>query len=152
MDERFLCRGKRKDNGAWVIGYYEITRKRSGIFDQMISEFNLDRHLIIDLRGKLHDVIPETVRQCTGLKDKNGKLIFKGDILESRASENKEDWKKWVVTFSDGSFCFEREISRKRKHKYEQNLLCIDEIELYGLIVIGNIHDNPKLLQRSDKK
>lgn len=94
MDERFLYRGKRKDNGAWVTGYYVFTRKSLGVFEQIISEFNFDRHLIIDLRGKLHDVIPETVKQCTGLKDKNGKLIFKGDILESRASENKEDWKK----------------------------------------------------------
>ena len=102
--------------------------------------------------GGEHLVNTKTVGQCTGLKDKNGKLIFEGDILESRASENKEDWKKWVVTFSDGSFCFEREIPRKRKHKYEQNLLCIDEIELYGLIVIGNIHDNPELLQRSDEE
>lgn len=145
MDERFLCKGKQKDNGAWVTGYYVFTRKSLDIFDQMISEFNFDRYLIIDLRGKLHEVIPETVVHCTGLKDKNGKLIFTGDILESRASENKEDWKKWVVTFSDGSFCFEREIPRKRKHKYEQNLLCIDEIELYGLIVIGNIHDDDLL-------
>lgn len=147
MDERFLCRGKRKDNGAWVIGYYVFQRKRSGVFGQKISELDFDRHLIIDLRGKLHEVIPETVGQCTGLKDKNGKLIFKGDILESRASENKEDWKKWVVTFSDGSFCFEREIPRKRKFKYEQNLLGIDNIELYGLTVIGNIHDDKELLE-----
>ena len=65
--------------------------------------------------------------------------------------ENKEDWKRWVVTFSDRSFCFEREIPRKRKYKYEQNLLGIDNIELYGLTVIGNVHDNPKLLQRSDE-
>lgn len=152
MNERFLFRGKREDNGEWVTGYYVFQRKRSGVFGQKISELDFDRHLIIDLRGKLHEVIPETVVHCTGLKDKNGKLIFTGDILESRASENKEDWKKWVVTFSDGSFCFEREIPRKRKHKYEENLLCVDEIELYGLTVIGNIHDNPELLQRSDEE
>ena len=147
MDERFLYRGKRKDNGAWVTGYYVFTRKSLGVFEQIISEFNFDRHLIIDLRGKLYEDIPETVGQCTGLKDKNGKLIFKGDILESRASENKENWEKWVVTFSDGSFCFEREIPRKRKYKYEQNLLGIDNIELYGLTVIGNIHDDKELLE-----
>ena len=151
MNAGYICKAKRKDNNEWVTGYYVFQRKRSGVFGQKISELDFDRHLIIDLRGKLHEVIPETVVHCTGLKDKNGKLIFTGDILESRASENKEDWKKWVVTFSDGSFCFEREIPRKRKHKYEENLLCVDEIELYGLTVIGNIHDNPELLQRSDE-
>ena len=152
MNERFLSRGKRKDNGECVTGYYVFQRKRSGVFGQKISELDFDRHLIIDLRGNSHEVIPETVGQYTGLKDKNGKPIFTGDILESRASENKEDWKKWVVTFSDGSFCFNRKNPKKRKHKYEENLLCVDEIELYGLTVIGNIHDNPELLQRGDEK
>ena len=152
MNDRYISRGKRKDNGEWVTGYYVFTRKRSGVFGQKISELDFDRHLIIDLRGNSHEVIPETVVRCTGLKDKNGKSIFTGDILESRASENKEDWKKWVVTFSDGSFCFERENPRKRKYKYEQNLLGIDNIELYGLTVIGNLHDNPELLQRSDEE
>lgn len=81
------------------------------------------------------------------MTDKSDNRIFEGDILESRASENKEDWKRWVVTFYDGSFCFEREIPRKYKHKHKQNLLCEDEVKLYGLVVIGNIHDNPELLK-----
>ena len=143
MNERFLSRGKRKDNGEWETGFLVIKR----------WDCSDERYFITDKMTGWHTpVIPKTVGQCTGLEDKNGKLIFEGDILESRASENKEDWKKWVVTFSDGSFCFEREIPRKRKYKYEENLLCVDEIELYGLTVIGNIHDNPELLQRSDEK
>lgn len=152
MNDRYIFRGKRVDNGEWVTGYYVFNRKRSGVFGQMISELDFDRHLIIDLRGNSHEVIPETVGQYTDLTDKNGKRIFEGDIVESRASENQDDWKKWVVTFSDGSFCFEREIPRKRKHKYEQNLLGIDNIELYGLTVIGNVYDNLELLQRSDEE
>ena len=147
MSDRYLSRGKRKDNGEWITGYYVFRRKRSGVFGQVISELDCDRHLIIDLRGNSYEVIPETVGRCTGLKDKNSKLIFEGDALESRASENKEDWEKWIVTFFDGSFCFERDIPKKRKHKHEQNLLCIDEIELYGLTVIGNVYDNFGLLE-----
>ena len=142
MNDRYLFRGKRKDNGKWVYG---------GIYYQKADEVKEEAVYIIGASlndvGAAYEVISETVGQCTGLKDKNGKLIFEGDTLESRASENKEDWERWIVAFFDGSFCFERDIPKKRKHKHEQNLLCVDEIELYGLTVIGNIHDNPELLE-----
>lgn len=136
MNEQYLFRGKRKDNDEWIEGnlVYSQTTTRGVITEIYTLEMT-------------YEVIPETVGRCTGLKDKNGKLIFEGDVLESRASENKEDWKRWVVVFFDGSFCFEREIPKKRKYKHEQNLLCADNVELYGLAVIGNIHDNKDLLE-----
>ena len=137
MNNRYLFRGKRKDNGEWVEG--DLMQWSDGTIRICVENGNDEKTATT--------VIPETAGQCTGLTDKNGKLIFEGDILESRASENKEDWKRWVAIFSDGSFCFEREIPRKRRYKYEQNLLCADEIELYGLNVIGNICDNPELLE-----
>ena len=134
MNREILFRGKRTDNGEWVEGFYW-------------KDIWGDDTEYIYYDGESYKVIPETVGQYTGLTDKNGKKIFEGDILESRASDNKKDWKYWIVTFYDGSFCFERDISRKRKHKYEQNLLCADEVKLYGLAVIGNIHDNPELME-----
>lgn len=142
MNNRYICKAKRKDNNEWVTGYYVCLNGDRHFIYTGYAETDCDTYY-----PDCYEVIPETVRDCTGLIDKNTKFIFEGDILESRASENKEDWKKWVVTFFDGSFCFEREIPRKRKHKYEQNLLCVDEIELYGLTIVGNIHDNPELLE-----
>lgn len=141
MNNGYISRGKRKDNGEWVEGYYVRNGEHCYIFSGKLEIINKN------FNQERYEVIPETVCRCTGLEDKNGKLIFEGDIIESRASENKEDYKRWVVQFTDGSFCFEREIPRKRKYKYEQNLLGIDNIELYGLTVIGNVHDNPELLE-----
>lgn len=137
MINKYIFKGKREDNGKWVEG--DLMQWGDEIVRICVDTGNDEKTAIT--------VIPETVGQCTGLKDKNGKWIFAGDIVESRASENQECWKRWIVTSSDGSFCFEREITRKRKYKHVQNLLCTDEIELYGLNVIGNIHDNPELLE-----
>ena len=144
MNERFLFRGRRYDNGEWITGWITSQFKK-------FTEGEVLTYIKSNVfGGGEHLVNTKTVGQCTGLEDKNGKLIFEGDIVESRASENKEDWKRWVVQFTDGSFCFEREIPRKRKYKYEQNLLGIDNIELYGLTVTGNVYDNLELLQRSE--
>lgn len=142
MNEQYLFRGKRKDNGEWVTGYYVFQRKRSGVFGQVISELDFDRHLIIDLRGNLHEVIPETVGQYTGLKDKNGKLIFEGDIIRTKkygrviAHSNVRDYDIFIITYVPAVFRLE---NIHRAFNLVGNSVDYE--------VIGNIHDNPELLE-----
>ena len=80
MNDRFLFRGKRVDNGEWVIG-------RLICINSLLYEKPKDAIQIQNGKTKTcnsYVIIPETVGQCTGLKDKHGKLIFKGDIVVNR--------------------------------------------------------------------
>ena len=122
MNNRYICKGKRIDNNKWVDGYYVC--------------LNGDRHFIYTGYAETdcgtyypdcHEVIPETVCRCTGLKDKNGKLMFEGDIVVSKSDRRLSDRPRLItIDFERGcSYC-----AARRKP-----------------VVIGNIHDNPELLE-----
>lgn len=140
MNERYLFRGKRTDNGEWVTGYYVFRRKRSGIFGQIISELDFDRHLIIDLQGNSHEVIPETVGQCTGLKDKNGELIFEGDVVQTKkygkviGHSNVNYYDTFRITYVPAVFRLE--------NIYRSFNLVGNSADFE---IIGNIYDNSNL-------
>lgn len=80
MENRFLFRAKRKDNGEWTEGF--LLKRWDGLWIFSIDEKFADL------------IIPSTLCQCTGLKDKNGKLIWENDILMCHG--NAEDLVKAV--------------------------------------------------------
>ena len=81
MNDRYICRGKRKDNDEWVEGVAIFADNKAFILNnakvEFIKGFNEYR-----LNFVLVEVIPETVRQCANLKDKNGKLIYEGGFVK----------------------------------------------------------------------
>ncbi len=133
-----LFRGKRKDNGEWVYGYYVCLNEKSHRIYTGYAETDCG-----DYYPDFYEVDPETVGQYTGLTDKNGTKIFEGDIVKREYtlwhSETKRtrETQIGVVSYSNKEcgFCLDKVCNLRKPWDG-------DTIE-----VIGNIHDNPELLE-----
>ncbi len=129
-------RGKRIDNNEWIYGYLivdEISDKYY-IFSKGNCCNETDK---IGEEGVLHiltfEVIPETIGKYTGLKDKNGKKIFEGDIFSLGDKRIL-----YIVEWIDNGFQ-----GRQNGNSSTVGLTYWNS----DIEVIGNIYDNPELLK-----
>lgn len=146
-----LFRGKRKDNDKWAYGYLYI--RNDGQYE--ISFY--DKYF--DSERFTYDVIPETVGQYIGLTDKNGKKIFEGDIVKTQPFSDKPYSSK--AKYKQHIGVVEYRIRHFKNRFYEQDyeakwivkiidygkFTCCVWNEFFDCDVIGNIHDNPELLE-----
>lgn len=133
-----LFRGKTKESGEWVQGYFVYAKSD---FDSEecreadIIPHNTDRVY----KGEYNVVfpcIPETISEFTGICDKNGTKIFEGDIVKYR-----DTFHKVVFEQRNGTAYF------GLVYNSLETLPFGHYQDLKQIEVIGNIHDNPELLE-----
>lgn len=129
-----LFRGKRTDNGEWVQGL------PADNINGRISKIDFYDGLT---DCEIAEVIPETVGQFTGLTDKNGNKIFEGDIVTYDKEYGGETREKGTVYWCEGAFWVENV-----QDEEDSGLLGV--FVNHQLEIIGNIHDNPELLEKSN--
>lgn len=130
-------RGKRIGTGEWIEGYLVVSGY-SFYIAPWISRCTSDRDG--NLLGNFIEVDPDTVGQYTGMADKNGKKIFEGDLLRVGSSTIP-----LLVEFANFSW----ECTRKDRWEFFCHRL---EEESGKYEVVGNIHDNPELLEGEESE
>lgn len=140
MNDRYLFRAKRIDNGEWVQGYYTYYPYGFTSVDKVEHAI---RDTVSEYCSKLYFVDPSTICQCTGLKDKNGTLIWENDIVfatDDDGNSGQVDTGVGEVDFLEGLWYIGGNV---------QNAL-YDINKIHQIKVIGSIFDNPELLEQED--
>ena len=131
-----LFRGKQLTTGKWIYGFYEeelnscVDKIFPCIISRKIKGSSTNERCSCCYESR---VSSETVGQYTGFNDRYGKRIFEGDIVSIKIRFINNVRKKITVRFLDGAFNVNSEI-----------------IEMNDAVVIGNIYDNPELMEVQD--
>lgn len=130
---QYKFRGKRIDNKEWVFG--NLLQRHDSLGALSLIEVQDKETFEIEV----HQVYPESVGMWTGLRDKNGKDIYEGDLI--RFAERY----LYVVKFEDAKF-----VGYHANNDWGKwgDLYMLGEVGFtkYNYVVIGNVHDNAELL------
>ena len=139
MNDRYLYKAKRKHDskffkkGEWVDGAYYIEPYTDKCFIIQWNSTGLGFNEFIEVYG-------ESVCQCTGLKDKNGKLIWENDIMVAHLDDRfPEDATYTRVVWNNNGFCTKEQVS--------EDIFPLDKFDQENFEVCGNLFDNPELLE-----
>ena len=127
MEDKYIYRGKIKGSNTnehpldWAYGNLVVELKTNKYFIMDLNCYNKNTRI----NDVMLEVIPETVGQCTGLKDKNGQLIYEGDILKDDA---------WVGFVNMEDVCYQITYI----NNLGSDVLC--DLELKHQTIISNIY------------
>lgn len=142
MNDRYLFCAKRMDNGEWVEGFlFQLCY--DSIFCWCIGNEPLSPNDYSELCGFNREwfyIDESTICQCTGLMDKNGKLIWENDIMVAHLDDSfPEDATYTRVVWNNNGFC--------TKEQGSEDIMYLNKFDQEHFEVCGNIFDNPELLE-----
>ena len=140
MKDRYLFKAKTAkivetynndvEDGVWVHGSL-----RCDVGKYTIFQFETERADYVE-----YEIDPSTICQCTGLKDKNGKLIWENDIMVAHLDDDYPEDETYIRIMWHGSgLC--------SKENGSEDIIPIGKFEREHFEVCGNIFDNPDLLE-----
>lgn len=152
MEDRYLFKGKRANNGEWVIGNLIWNIDAEDGWEAIIipvKNSNMFTKHIGQGYGNLgfenwYRVDPSTICQCIGLKDKNGNLIWENDIVGRKAHHFE------VVKYKDGDWTIDDSYAYDKETGSDYSNLGFYVRERKSVEAIGNIFDNPELLESEE--
>lgn len=140
MSREILFKAKRADNGEWVTGYYFKAGEKSMILSFFTNETGL--------YYGMYEIDLETVCQYTGLTDKNGNKIWENDIVKFPDCEMSTESGYGDCFINAGKVAYDTEsmsyFFTDRITVDMSDIIIKEEVE-----VLGNIFDNPELLEES---
>ena len=129
MEDRYLFKAKRLDNNYWILGFLFVN-KTGKYFIRPICGSALSSE----------EVDKNTICQCTGLKDRNGKLIWENDIMVAHLDEDHPEDETYIgILWCGNGFCSIENGS--------EDITPIDKFDRDYFEVCGNIFDNAELLE-----
>lgn len=128
MNDRYLFKAKRIDNGEWIVG----------LPMQMCGQLHI---INPDDENTAYPIDVDTVCQCTGLRDKFGKLIWENDICDRKEKIPE------VVKYHEGDWTLDYSYASRNECGFNYCNLGFYVCKRRCVKVVGNIFDNPELLE-----
>lgn len=167
MNNRYLCRAKKKNWRElpkyqwWVEGYYvelpvgsiaativandeevvceDVESYIIRIYTKQHSNFSPGFPMEV-VECEQYEIDFDTLCRCTGLRDRNRKLIFENDIMEGHIDEDfPEDVSRFMVEWSGNGWIVNQPGCTDKEY--------ISDFETDNYQVVGNVFDNPKMLK-----